>query len=85
MYTERNISTSSHNQFIGRPGLCLPRYKLWTVTSVSTIDINVVSGFCVHLKNTSRTLNEITTLFEFGQIGGACYTYDDMIIHVVSG
>ena len=46
---------------------------------------NVVSGFCVHLKNTSRTLNEITTLFEFGQIGGACYTYDDMIIHVVSG
>ena len=54
---------------------------------VSTIAryFNVVSGFCVHLKNTSRTLNEITTLFEFGQIGGACYTYDDMIIHVVSG
>ena len=65
----------------------IPRYKLWTVTSVSTIAryFNVVSGFCVHLKNTSRTLNEITTLFEFGQIGGACYTYDDMIIHVVSG
>ena len=61
----------------------IPRYKLWTVASVSTIAqyIKVVSGFCVHLKNTSRTLNEITTLFEFGRIGGACYTYD----YVVSG
>jgi hypothetical protein len=37
------------------------------------------------LKNTSRELNELTILDEFGHIGGASYAYDDMIIHVVSG
>ena len=40
------------------------------------------------MKNTSRELNELTTLVEFGQIGGACYAYKDLIralVHVVSG
>ena len=40
------------------------------------------------MKNTSRELNELTTLVEFDQIGGACYAYDDNVralIHVVSG
>ena len=66
----------------------IPLLKLYMTCASSTRYFNFVSGFCVHLKNTSRELNELTTLVEFDQIGGACYAYDDVIralIHVVSG